>query len=302
MFRKRLILIIAFIVLIMLSACSKKENREGFDKNKIKVVVSFNAMKEFAYAVGKDKISVVTLIPNGTEPHDFEPKIGDMKSVSQADIFIYNGLGMENWVKQTLESAANSKRTVVEASKGIEPIKNSDADEIEEHGQYDPHAWLSLKNAEAAAKNIKDALVKVDSSNKGYYEKNYAKFSRELEKLFNEYRAKFEGASNKNFVTGHAAFAYLCRDFGLKQNSVEDVFAEGDPSAKKLKQLIDYCKENKIKTIFAEDMASPKVSQTLAKQVGAKVKKIYTLESKEDGKDYIESMKDNLKEIYESLK
>ena len=94
----------------------------------------------------------------------------------------------------------------------------------------------------------------------------------------------------------------MARDFGLKQNSVEDVFAEGEPSAKKLKELTDYCKAEKINTIFVEDMVSPKVSETLAKEVGAKAVKIYTLESKEDGKTYIQSMQANLEKIYASLK
>ena len=120
--------------------------------------------------------------------------------------------------------------------------------------------------------------------------------------MYKEYDNKFKTVSRKDFVTGHAAFAYLARDFGLKQNSVEDVFAEGEPSAKKLKELTDYCKAEKINTIFVEDMVSPKVSETLAKEVGAKAVKIYTLESKEDGKTYIQSMQSNLEKIYASLK
>ena len=97
----------------------------------------------------------------------------------------------------------------------------------------------------------------------------------------------------------HAAFAYLCRDFNLTQNSVEDVFASGEPSAKKLADLTDYCKNNNIKTIFVEDLVSPKVSETLAKEVGAKTVKINTFL---EGDDYLGTQKDNLEKIYGSLK
>ena len=180
--------------------------------------------------------------------------------------------------------------------------KIQDPDEIKEHGQYDPHYWLSLKGAENGAKNIKDALVKIDPANKSKYESNYSSFYSRLEKLFKDYKAKFNSVKKKNIVTGHAAFAYFSRDFGLVQNSVEDTFAEGEPSAKKLAELIDYCKKNNVKTIFVEDMVSPKVSETLAKEVGAKAVQIYTIESKEDNKDYLQSMKDNLDKIYNSLK
>jgi len=271
------------------------------DKSKLQVVVSFNPLKEFAEAVGKDKIEVTTVIPEGVEPHDFEPKIKDMKSISDADLFVYSGFGMEGWASKTLSAIDNKNLVVVNSSLGVNPIKSQD-DEVQEHGQYDPHIWLSLKDAKIQTKNIKDAMVKADKKNEGYYEKNYEEFSRKLDKLYSEYNIKFAGVKNKNFVTGHAAFGYLCRDFGLKQNSVEDVFAGGEPTPQKLKKIVELSKKYKVKVIFMEELASPRVSETLAKEVGAKVKKIYTIESNEENKSYIESMEENLSEIYDSLK
>ncbi len=149
--------------------------------------------------------------------------------------------------------------------------------------------------------NIKDALVKADPQNKDYYESNLNDFISQLEDLYNEYNAKFQSVDKKSFVTGHSAFAYLCRDFGLNQNSVEDVFAEGEPSAQQLGELVNYCRENGVTTIFAEEMASPDVSQTLASEVGATVQTIYTIESDEEGRTYLERMEDNLSKIFDSL-
>lgn len=302
MFRKVVAGVIAFGMFISLTACTGKSDTEVYDKTKVQVVVTFNAMREFTEAIGKDKVQIRTMIPESTEPHDFEPKAKDLESLHNGRIFVYNGVGMEGWANKSVEAADNKNLIVVDSSKGFDIIKNTDAEEIKENGQYDPHIWLSLKGAAAQAKNVRDALIKADEANKDYYEKNYQEFSDKLQALINEYYSKFANVSNKNFVTGHAAFAYLCRDFGLKQSSVEDVFAEGEPSAKKMKDLVDYCKENKIKTIFTEDMVSPKVSDALAKEVGAKAEKIYTLESKEDNKDYLQSMSDNLEKIYNSLK
>lgn len=288
----------------LFTACGNtaSQNTPSGKDGKVKVVVSFNAMREFAQAVGKDKIDIVTMIPDGTEPHDFEPKPSDIKSLSNAKIFIYNGFGMESWAEEVIKSSGNNSLVAVQASDGSTPIENKDKDERKENGKYDPHLWLSLKGAQNEAKNIKDALVKVDPSNKSYYEKNFNDFSKELDTLYNEYDSKFKAVKNKGFVTGHAAFAYFCRDFGLSQESVEDVFAEGEPSTKNLTELIDYCKKNNIKTVFVEDMVSPKVSNTLASEVGAKVEQIHTIESKEKDKDYIECMKENLDMIYNSLK
>lgn len=271
------------------------------EESKIKVAVTFDAMKEFVAAVGKEKVEITTIIPAGTEPHDFEPKAQDLVGLGSAQVFVYSGLGMEAWVEEAVLAANNANLITVEASKGADAIANTEPEEIEEHGQYDPHIWLSLKGAELEVKNIKDSLAQADPSNKDYYEQNCADFVSQLENLYNEYNEKFQPAPKKSFVTGHAAFGYLCRDFGLEQNSVEDTFAEGEPTAQQLSELVEYCKTNKVITIFAEEMASPEVSQTLANEVGAKVETIYTIESAEDDMTYLERMESNLAKIYDSL-
>ncbi|WP_300380285.1 zinc ABC transporter substrate-binding protein, partial [Clostridium sp.] len=166
----------------------------------------------------------------------------------------------------------------------------------------DPHVWLSLSDALIEAENIKNTLVEVDIENKDYYEENYNNLVKEFTSLKDEYLVKFNSISNKKFVTGHAAFGYLCRDFGLTQNSIADVFGEGELTLKDLETLIEYSKTNNVKVIFSESTASEKESETLAKEVGAKVEKIYTLETQENNMSYIEGMKYNLETIYNSLK
>lgn len=310
--KKIISIILSACIIGTLAGCSKTKSvtKEENAQSKLQVVVTFNPLKEFAEAVGKDKIEVKTVVPQGVEPHDFEPKIKDMENISKAALFVYTGFGMEAWVEKTLSAIDNKDLVIVDSSAGVEPIKNEEEDheeeehdeEEDEHGEFDPHIWLSLREAKIQTKNIKDALVKADEINKDFYEKNFEEFSGELDELYNKYKSKFEGLTNKNFVTGHAAFGYLCRDFGLTQNSVEDVFSEGEPTAQKLKKLVELSKENKISVIFMEELASPRVSETLANEIGAKVQKIYTIESNEDGKNYIQSMEENLSNIYNSLK
>ena len=300
--KKKLILLLVTITIIFtLSACNKTSNIA--DKSKINVVVSFNPLREFAIAIGKDKIVVTTVIPDGTEPHDFEPKARDIMNINNSRIFIYNGLGMETWIDKVMGIINNKDIIIVNASRGCNTIVSTDTTLVTDNNvrHFDPHIWLSPRQAKIESYNIKEALVKADPKNKKFYNKNYDAFRSKLDKIYNEYSKKMNLLKNKNFVTGHAAFAYLCRDFNLKQKSVEDVFAEGEPSAKKLSELVNYCKVNNIKTIFTEDMVSPKISETLAKEVGGKAVKIYTIESKEDNKDYIKSMEYNLDKIYKSL-
>lgn len=317
MYKKIIALITTFLIIISVSACgNKKLNEVGANTNdvsnstndKIDVVVTFNPLREFAEAVGKDKVNVKTLINEAIEPHDFEPKPRDLENISKGKVFVYNGVEMEPWIDKVIETISNKSLILVDSSKGTNLIKTENDEEEEEneedheHGEYDPHIWLSLKEAKVQANNIKEALIKVDPAGKDYYDKNYNEFTQKLDSLYNEYNEKISKLTNRKFVTGHAAFSYLCRDFNLEQNSVEDVFAEGEPSAKRLKELVEYGKKNNIKTIFSEENASPRVSETLAKEIGAKIEKIYSLESKQDNKNYIESMRENLEKIYISLK
>lgn len=295
--------VLTFMLTSLLTGCSSQKAAPA-EGGKLKVIVSFNAMKEFVQAVGKDKVEVSTLIPEGTELHEFQPTTKDMKTLHDAKLFVYNGAGMENWVDTAVKAADNPKLITVEATKGVNLIKLTDPDEIKEHGTYDPHTWLSLTCAQIEVQNIAEALASADEKNADFYRKNAAAYKQQLQTLLDEYQQKFAKlpSENKEFVTGHAAFAYLCRDFGLKQNSVEDVFASGEPSAQNMAKLVDYCKANKVKTIFVEEAVSPKTSQTLAKEVGAKTQAIHTLESSEDGKDYLTLMQENLDAIYKSLK
>ena len=375
MIKKWTTMLLCLIAVVSFSACSSNNQGNGSaiiqeessvpainsepaatsEEMKLKVSVSFDAMKELVAAVGKDKVEISTIIPAGTEAHDFEPKAQDLVNLSTAQIFVYNGLGMEGWAEDAISAADKTDLIVVEASKGADIIERETTDEADEeheehadeehaddehaddehaddehadeehadeehadeehadeehadeehdehhHGKYDPHLWLSLKGAQTEAKNIKDAFVQADPSNKDYYEQNCNEFVAQLENLYDDYNEKFQSVEKNSFVTGHAAFGYLCRDFGLEQNSVKDIFAEGEPSAQQLAELVEYCRENNVTTIFAEEMVSTEVSQTLANEVGAKVEIIYTIENAQDDMTYLERMESNLSKIYASL-
>lgn len=328
-FIKQLVFLLCLVTALGISACTgsnKSGQAEQADptgaaaENKVRVSVTIDAMKEFVEAVGQDKVEVSSMIPDGTEPHDFEPKARDLEALSSADIFVYNGLGMEEWADEAIQSADNVNLIVVNASEGADIITREEHEDEEheegedhegdeehedgdghDHGIYDPHLWLSLKGAQIEATNIKNALIKADPDNGDYYEDNCSHFISQLEALYNKYKEKFQSVEKKAFVTGHAAFGYLCRDFGLEQNSVEDIFAEGEPSARQLAELVEYCRENNVTVIFAEEMASPDVSRTLANEVGAEVQTIHTIESGDDGKTYLERMEENLAKVYNSL-
>lgn len=299
---KRILFLLLAGALVLLAGCGGKTAPEKTKEGKLPVVASFYAMKEMTEAIGGDKVAVTTLIPEGTEPHDFQPTTKSMKDLSRARVLVVQGLGMEPWAEEMVKAAENRNLVQVVAAREVTPIANEDAEEAREHGQYDPHAWLSPASAQVEAAAIVRGLSQADPANAGYYQANGEKFIGRLRQLEAAYKGKFQDLPRKEFVTGHAAFAYLCRDFGLEQNSVEGVFASGEPNARQLASLVEYCRAHQVRTIFTEAAVSPKTSESLAREVGAKVVPIHTLEGGEGEGDYLVQMEENLARIYESLK
>ena len=166
------------------------------DQKKLNIVASFYPMYDFAKRIAGDHAEVTCLVPAGTEPHDWEPSSKDMKTIQEADFLIYNGAGMEHWVKDVLDGlGSGTKLTAVETSKDVKLLeleedddhdheeKKDDHDHDHDHGGTDPHVWLSPLNAKIQMKNIKDALVKADPTNKDYYEKNFEVYSQKIDDL-----------------------------------------------------------------------------------------------------------------------
>lgn len=278
---------------IMLVGCGSEENKSSKESGKVEVTASISPIKEFTELIGGDKIEVTSLVPDNAEPHDIDLKPRDFEKLTKSKLFIYNGLGMEDWLDEVKEQISEDKIKYVDTSENGNVIKTD--------GKIDPHQWLSLKEAINQCNNIKLALSEVDPNNKDYYEENYEKVKNDFEELYNEYLPKFQSLEHKNFVTSHEAFGYLCRDFGLKQQALNDLFGEGELTAKKIEDLVKYCDNNDVNTIFSEEEDSQKEAQTLANEINGEVKPLYTLETKVEGKSYLEVMKINLEEIYESM-
>ena len=301
--------VLAFTVFIMafaLTGCNTEKSTESSasstqteeTSSKLKVMTSFYPMYDFASKVGGDKVEVTNMTPAGTEPHDWEPSAKDITQLEKADVFIYNGADMEHWTDDVLNTLDSKEITVVEASKGIDLLK--------EGKSYDPHVWLNPLNAKKEMENIKDALVKADEKNKDYYEKNYETYAKKFDTLDSEYSTALSNVKNKNLIASHEAFGYLCEAYGLKQIGIEGLSPDSEPDAAKMKEIIRFAKKNNVKTIFFEELVSPKVSKTIAKELGAEAKVLDPIEGlsedqQELGADYFSVMESNLQTLKEAL-
>lgn len=307
------VLFTAVVSAALLSGCGQKEDIQ--DSGKLTVMASFYPMYDFAVKIGGDKVAVANMIPAGTEPHDWEPATKDIANLEKADVFVYSGAGMEHWAEDVLKTLKNQNLTVAEASSGITLMKGHEHEEGEnqeaeseehEHGEFDPHVWLSPANAKIEMENIKDAFVKADPENEAYYQANYETYAGKFDELDKKYKDTLSPLPNKSVVVAHEAFGYLCDAYGLTQMGIEGLSPDSEPDPARMAEVIDFVKENKVKTIFFEDLVSPKVAETIAKETGAKTEVLNPLEGLTDeqlknGDDYFSVMEKNLTVLKEAL-
>ncbi|MBT2733498.1 metal ABC transporter substrate-binding protein [Bacillus sp. ISL-7] len=300
---KRL-LIPLIIFLLMVGGCSNtvstKSEKTSEGSKKLQIVTTFYPMYYFAKKVAGDSANVELLIPNGAEPHDWEPTAKDMAKIQDADVFIYNSQYFEIWTEKVLKSINDSNLKVVEASSGIKLMDALESEEGEEHtASKDPHVWLSPVFAQQEVNTIAKALEQADPSNKDQFQKNATALNSELADLDRLYKETIDKAKKKEFVTQHAAFGYLAKQYGLTQIPIAGLSPDVEPTLGKLAELTELTKKKNIKIVYFEEMTSSKVAETLAKEIGAKTEVLnplegLTKEEQQQGLDYIGVMKKNL--------
>jgi zinc transport system substrate-binding protein len=296
--RKGWIIFFFIFSLLFLNACQASPSPQAKDKdNKVKVFASFYPLADFAKKIGGSHVEVITMVPVGVEPHDYEPKIEEMQNLtSTARVFIYNGAGLESWATKAIPTL-NKNTVVVEASKSIK-LRDAQPGDEEEHGQYDPHVWLDPLLAKREAQNIRDGLIQADPQHKQDYEANYKKVAAQFDQLDQLFRNVAKEAKIKEFVTSHAAFGYLADRYGLHQIAVSGLSPSDEPSPRKMQEIEEVMRKKQIKYIFFEVLVSGKVAQAIQNDLHANAITLNPLEGLtqneiKHGEDYFSIMKKN---------
>jgi len=296
--------ITAIIIVIPLSSYSVWASDSGFqfketsDTNKLQVISSFYPLYEFAKQVGQDKLDVKLLVPEGVEPHDWEPTIQDVQLIQKSDLVIINGLGFENWAENLAEMKYQG--VVVDTSKGI--VKNKIFEESSEHeiNESDPHIWLNPVSAKVQVENIVNAFSKSDPQNQKFFQQNAQNYIIKLDDLDSKIRNDLSNCS-RDFIAFHDAFSYFAYEYDLHQHTIiasNDPHAE--PTAKTLENVINTARELNLKVIFTEDTVNPKISNVVANEIDGKILVLSPLEISGEG-DYISRMIMNLDNLKEAL-
>lgn len=310
------ILTIIILVSLFLTGCnnSAKSNNSTESNNKLTIVTSFYPMYISTLNIVKDipNVEVLNMTTSQTGClHDYSLSTKDLKTLSNADILIINGAGMESFLDDVIDEYSDLK--IIEASKGIDLIEDTEHDDhTEDHDHEDhdhdvnPHVWVSISKNIEEVSNIAEELSSLDPNHDNEYQDNANEYIAKLENLKTEMHSTLDNIAHKDIITFHEAFPYFAEEFGLNIVGVIEIEPDSEPSAKEVENIISIINEKNIKALFTEPQYSSKIADTIAKETGAS---IYTLDPIVTGdsnekayNDYIIKMQENLNTLKEALK
>ena len=285
--KRRIFILLIFFVVPLLAGCVSNVKK---DNEKINVMVSVLPQMDFVKRIGGDKVDVEVMIGPGFNHATYEPTPGQIKDLSQMDLYVRIGhIAFEKSQMQRLQDI-NPQMKVVDSSVGIKTRESQDEDEA----GADPHIWMAPALVKIQAENIYQALVDIRPEYKDYFEANKNNFLSDLDVLDKKLTEIFEPIKGQTVLVFHPAFGYLADAYGFAQESIEE---EGkDPSITQLKEIIDKAKKDNIKVIFLQKQFSEKSARVVADSIGGTVVAIDPL-----APDYFsnmeliaQSIKDNL--------
>lgn len=285
----------------------------------VKVLAVETFLAEIAQNVAGDRVKVESLVPQGVDPHVFQPTPQDVAKIAESQVLILNGAGFEEWAAETLENAGG-ERAVIEASAGLtsrEAREGEDAanavepnSEEEQHHEGDPHFWLDPLNVVKYVENIRDGLIATDPEGKEIYTQNAAAYIVQLNELdaWIKEQVAVIPEDLRLIVTNHESFGYFADRYGFQiiGTVIPSVSTGASPSAQELARLVDHIRTSGAVAIFLETGSNPKLAEQIAQETGVKVvSDLYTHSITEPGgkaPSYIDMMKYNVLAIVEALK
>lgn len=296
MIKKLLLFVTSVLLLLSLSACQASNTETTASPNssetgtKITVAVGIVPEASFVEAVAGDLVNVVTMVPAGNSPANYQPTTSEMQALSDAQIYFTLQMPTEQANILPKVSNFNEDIKIVDLRKAISkeyPLLNTDGEDIKttENESVDPHVWLSPKNAIVMVQTIADELSEIDPDNKDVYQTNASNYVAKLNALDSEIKETVSTLSNKSFVIYHAAYGYFARDYDLKMYAIE--IGGKQATAADLQNVIDYAKSNNIKHVFYQEEFDDSQATTIAEEIGGSVAKAAPLSA-----DYIQGLKD----------
>jgi zinc transport system substrate-binding protein len=259
------------------------------------VVAAFYPLAFAAKQVGGKYVQVANLTPPGVEPHDLELTTDQVDALQDAGLVVVMGKGFQPAVEQVADDRDGPTLEVLDALR----TRGGQA--------QDPHVWLDPVLMGRVVDEVAGALGEAVPAHAEAFAANAARLHAELDVLDADYRTGLADCTRDLVVTAHEAFGHLAARYGLRQEGVTGIAPDAEPSAKRLAKLSDLATREGVTTIFTEELVSPKVAETLAREAGGlRTAVLNPLEGLTDreierGDDYFAVMRANLRKIRRAL-
>lgn len=298
-----------FVAFIILSACTPAAPGSKQNPGSLNILTAESFLADITRNIAGNRAQVDSLIPEGMDPHAFELTPQDIVRITECDVFILNGGGLEGWAQSVLKNIQPGQ-LVLEASQGLAPRLPEAGTEVGHESESDPHFWLDPVLVIHYVENIRNGLIQVDSAGESEYTANAENYIKQLKDLDAWIQSQVDQipVENKLLVTNHESFGYFADRYGFKivGTIIPSVSTGVSPSARQLADLINHIRETKAPAIFIETGANPQLAIQVEAETGAKVVtglNTHSIQSSNGQESsYIAMMKWNVTEIVNALK
>jgi manganese transport system substrate-binding protein len=304
--------IVTLLVLLgyLLSSCSSEitpgiQDPEEINADRPKIITTYSVLFDLTRNVAGERVEVSSLVPVGVDPHTYEPTPGDLRRVSEADLIIYNGFGLEVWFNKLIEAAGKQDQVVV-ASEFVTPYL------IDAEGPFaglpDPHAWMDPNMVMKYVERIRDALIDIDPHGADVYIENTKLFYDELAALDSWIHQEVQiiPPENRKLVTTENALRYFAEAYGFEiVGWIYTLAPEEDIPARRLAELIEQVRQKRVPALFVDITLNPRMIERVSEETGAPIAGslyIDSLSEPGEGADtYISMMRANVELLVKGL-
>ncbi|GAE95003.1 zinc ABC transporter [Gracilibacillus boraciitolerans JCM 21714] len=336
--------VVVFVLLfLLLVGCNSNAGTETTGENetndKLLIYSTLYPLAYFAEEIGGAYVKVETILPPGSDPHNYEPTSKTMIDIAEADMFLFNGANLEAYANKIKSALAEENVMILEASDGVSLIEHihhhedeqahedehgheedeqahedehaheedeTDSEHDHDHGDADPHLWLDPIRAVELARNVKDALIELNPDQAETFESNFHSLEEQLIALDESFHQQLENANNNEILVTHAAYGYWEQSYDIKQIALSGLSPSQEPSQKELERILDHVNESNIQYLLFEQNIEPKVAEVIQSETNVKSLQLHNLsilteEDIENEETYFTLMERNLDVLNKAL-